>query len=726
MMNKNNAILGRYGIIVMLLLLSAVWIFIRAGQIAVPSDRREGLRDHGRRAVVTNERIILPRRGSIYTHDGRLLAASESSFTVSLDFLASYRIREDSIMNHVDALSRALARKFPERTAAQYRNIIVSGWQNRYSRRHVRLINRDITYLELRELRECPHMFHSTLRRGLRADDRNARINPFGDLASRTIGGLHRDLDEGGSSGLEQRFEEQLRGRAGIRNRQRRRGHDERGRARDRWIDVEITPAQDGYDIITTIDIDIQEITYRTLRDRMIQLNAEAGTAIVMEVNTGAIRGIANLDRVRRGVYAEGRPNAFSFMHEPGSTFKTVAALVAIEDGLVQPTDSFFVGTGVWRPSNHLTVRDWNAERWDINRRVINRGYMTLQEGGMEMSSNVVMARMLMSRYGNNPARFIEGIERTGLLDNTLVWDIPLQGIEGTMTIHRPGTTGWSNFTSLGVMSYGYAVQVPPIRMLMFHNAIANGGRMIQPFIAQRIVRDGRTVREFSAHVVNPQIASRRTIEQIHNMLVGVTEGEHGTGRTAIRSNYFSIAGKTGTAIIPGGHFVSFVGYFPADNPQYSIFVGIQNPEGIPSGAGMAGTVFRDIAQQIFVRNERLSVDYVQVDTTLQRDPRINHGMWRHNRTLLASLRLPVSGTEDVTDWVRMQRDSIGNHQPQALTLETGVVPDVRGMGARDALYLLESLGLQVNLSGSGRVVSQSLSPGSRLTRGARIDIVLR
>jgi cell division protein FtsI (penicillin-binding protein 3) len=263
----------------------------------------------------------------------------------------------------------------------------------------------------------------------------------------------------------------------------------------------------------------------------------------------------------------------------------------------------------------------------------------------------------------------------------------------------------------------------------MFHNAIANNGRMVQPFVVQQKLRNGRSVREFSAHVVNPQIASQTTLEQIHDMLVGAVAT--GTGRTAIRSRYFDIAGKTGTTVITEGggrtgHFASFVGYFPADNPQYSIFVGIRNPGGNISGAGVAGTVFRNIAEQIFLRNERLPIESVRVDTTLQRAPRINHGKWQHNSTLLASLQMPVSGAEDATDWVRMQRDSIGNHQPQALMLETGVVPDVRGMGARDALYLLESSGLQVNLNGSGRVVSQSLSPGSRLTRGNRIDIALR
>ena len=726
-LNQHNAAIGKYGIIVVLLLIGAVYIFIRTGQIAAPSEERDRLRNEGRRAVETSDRVILPRRGSIYTHDGRLLAASESSFIINLDFRA-YRLREDSIMNHVDAVAASLARMFPERTAAQYRQIIVNGWRNRDRERHARLIPRDINYLELRALRECTHMFHSTLRRGISTTVRNARINPLGDLASRTIGGLHRDLDEGGSSGLEQRFEAYLRGESGVRNRQRRRERVEGGRDRDVWVDVIQTPPKDGYDIVTTLDVDIQEITYRTLRNRLIDLNASAGTAIVMEVQSGAIRGITNLDRVRRGEYAEGRPHAFSMMHEPGSTFKTIATLVALEDGLVQPTDTFRVGTGVWRPNQHFPngIRDWNAERWDDNNRVINRGYMTLQEGGMAMSSNVVMARMLMSRYSDNPRRFIEGVERTGLMDNTLQWCVPLQGIEGTMTMHRPGEPGWSNFTSLGVMSFGYAVQVPPIRMLMFHNAIANNGRMIQPFIAQRIMQDGRTVREFSANVVNSRIASRRTIAQMHDMLVAVTENEHGTGRTYIRSSYFSIAGKTGTAVIPGGHFVSFVGYFPADNPQYSIFVGIQNAEGIQSGARMAGVVFRDIAEQIFVRNERLPVNYVRIDENLPQEPRMNHGSWQHNRTLLTSLRMPVTGAREATDWVRMQRDSIGNFQPQALPVEADVVPDVRGMGARDALYLLERSGLQVNIRGSGRVREQSLAPGSRFARGNRIDITLR
>jgi cell division protein FtsI (penicillin-binding protein 3) len=710
--DKKSAILGKYGIVVVFLLLFAVMIFVSAGSIVFSPDREKWIAV-GASETVRGNRAVLPRRGNIYTHDGRLLAASEPSYTITIDFKAQ-GLREDSLMQHVNALAETLARNFPNRTAAQYRSLIVNGLQQREERRHVRLITRDINFVELKEIRACPIWRQSTLRSGLVATERNARVKPFGNLATRTVGNVFADLESGGSSGLELRFDSLLRGVSGERHLQRIPGG---------FINVEVTPAQDGYDIVTTIDAEIQEITERALRDMLIETSAASGTAIVMEVQSGKIRGVSNLDRVRPGEYAERGPNAFSFMHEPGSTFKTIATLIALEDGVVQPTDTFFVGNGVWQPSRHLTVTDWNARR-------VNRGYMTVQEG-MEMSSNVVMARMLLDRYGDNQARFIEGLDRIGL-HYPLTWDVPLQGREGTMRVHRPGETGWSNFTSLGVMSFGYATEIPPIRMLMFHNAIANGGKMIQPFVAQRIVRDGRTVQEFSAHVVNPQIASRRTIGQIHDMLVGVTESEIGTGSTFIRSDYFRIAGKTGTAQLSAGggygagHFVSFVGYFPADNPQYSIFVGVRNPQVLhPSGARHAGVVFRNIAEQIFVRNERLSVNHVRIDTTLATEPRLKNGKWRKNRTLLAALQLPVSSPDEATDWVRMQIDSIG-HRPQPLSVEPGIVPDVRGMGARDAVYLLEKSGLRVNLSGSGRVATQSLSPGSRLARGTVVSIVLR
>ncbi|MDR0332037.1 MAG: transpeptidase family protein [Dysgonamonadaceae bacterium] len=726
-MKKNKSIiLGKYGAIVVVLLLFAVLIFISAAKIAFPSDTREEWRREGRRQTVREGRIILPKRGNIYTHDGRLLAASEPSYIITMDFWAD-GIVKDSILNHIDALSASLARKFPDRTATQYRNLMMGGWQTREreeqqiaagnnvrkSRGSARIISRDINYADLKEIRSCPALNQSTLRNGLIAQERSSRVTPFNNLASRTIGNVFADLEKGGSSGLELRFDSLLRGENGVKDRQRIQG---------RWRDVIITPAKNGYDIITTLDAGIQDIAERSLRDMLIETNAESGTAIVMEVKTGAIRAITNLDRVRSGIYAEGSPNAFSWMHEPGSTFKTVAAMIALEDGVVQTTDSFLVGNGVWVRNNRLTVTDWDARR-------VNRGHYTLQRG-MEMSSNVVMAKMLLQGYSDNPEKFVAGIDRIGLNDTSLVWDVPLRGREGSAFVRRPGDGFWSNATSLGVMSYGYETQIPPIRMLMFYNAIANNGKMIQPFIAQRIARDGRTIKEFSARVVNPNIFQKRTTrEQIHEMLVGVVES--GTA-TSIKSPYFDIAGKTGTAQLANrsgygaGHFVSFAGYFPADNPEYTIFVGIRNPSGIPSGARHSGMVFKNIAEQIFVRENRLTVDHVRVDTTLATDPRLKNGKWQHNRALLSSLRMPVGNVAEASDWVRMQRDSVGNHQPRALAVETGVIPDVRGMGARDALYLLEKSGLRVNLDGSGRVISQTLSPGSRLARGATIGITLR
>jgi cell division protein FtsI (penicillin-binding protein 3) len=724
---NENAILGKYGVIVtVLLLFVAVPILISAAKNALPSDTREEWRREGKRQTVREGRIILPKRGNIYTHDGRLLAASEPSYIITIDFWAN-GIVKDSLLSHIDALSASLSRHFPDRTAAQYRNIIMSGWQTREreqqqiaagnnirkSRGSARIISRDINYAELKELRSYPLWNQSTLRNGLIAQERNSRITPFNNLASRTVGNVFADLEKGGSSGLELRFDSLLRGESGVKDRQRIHG---------RWRDVIITPAKDGYDIITTLDAAIQDIAERSLRDMLIESNAESGTAIVMEVKTGAIRAITNLDRVRSGVYAEGSPNAFSWMHEPGSTFKTVAAMIALEDGVVQATDSFLVGNGVWVRNNRLTVTDWDARR-------VNRGHYTLQRG-MEMSSNVVMARMLLQGYNDNPGKFVAGIDRIGLNDTSLVWDVPLRGREGSAFVRRPNDRHWSNATSLGVMSYGYETQIPPIRMLMFYNAIANNGKMVQPFIAQRIVRDGRTVKEFSARVVNPNIFQKRTTrEQIHEMLVGVVE--NGTA-TTIKSPYFDIAGKTGTAQLANrsgygaGHFVSFAGYFPADNPQYTIFVGIRNPSGIPSGARHSGMVFKNIAEQIFVRENRLTVNHVRVDTTLTTEPRLKNGRWQQNRTLLTPLRLSVGDLSEASDWVRMQRDSVGRHQPRALTIEENIIPDVRGMGARDAVYLLEKSGLRVSIDGSGRVISQTLSPGSRLARGSTIGITLR
>ena len=723
-----KSILGRYGLIVTLLMCLAVAIIFKAAKIVFTAEGKKW-REVGLKETVIRDRVILPKRGNIYTHDGKLLATTEPLYSIYMDFWAG-GMEKDTLEKYVGDLSVALSKKFPDRSAAQYKSVIMNGWMTREKEereirenqargsdkkvpirsRYVKILRRDISYVELKEIRKYPFWNQRSNRSGLIAEERNARKKPFGNLATRTVGNVYKDLEKGGASGLELKYDSLLSGVPGVKFRQKIQG---------KWMDVVEKPAEEGWDIVTTIDADIQDIAERSLRDKLIETEAESGTAIIMEVQSGEIKGIVNLDRLSNGDYAEGNPNAFSYMNEPGSTFKTVTAMVALDDGVVTPTDSFYVGNGLFQ-YNKRWVRD---HYW---RRGQNRGFLTVAEG-MAISSNVVMSKIVLKGYENNPAKYVEGIDRIGLRKQ-LKWDVPLNGIEGTSSIRFPDdkTNYWSK-TTLPWMSFGYETKIPPIYMLMFYNGIANGGNMIKPFIAKQFVKDGKVVREMEAEVINPMMCKETTLQQIQDMLVGVIE--EGTAKV-VDSDYFPIAGKTGTAQIAsgggyGGYYVSFCGYFPADKPMYTIFVGLRKPKGVPSGGGMAGMVFKNIAEQTYVRKVQLTVEDCKIDSTLQKEPVIKHGNWKQNQKLLTLLNYPAGKPEEATDWVKMTQDSLF-YQPQPLTINTSLIPDVRGMGARDAIYLLEKMGLRTNLTGAGKVVSQSFTPGQKLVRGTTITITLQ
>jgi cell division protein FtsI (penicillin-binding protein 3) len=725
---KNKGILGRYGLIVSILMLFSVMIIFSAGKIMFSSEGRKW-REVGEKETVIRDRVILPKRGNIYTYDDKLLASTEPIYSIYMDFWAD-GIQKDTLTKYVGDLSVALAKKFPDRSASQYKNIIMSGWNLREKEekqilenrakgidervslrsRYVKILRNDINYIDLKEIRTYPFWNQRSNRSGLIAEERNARKKPFGNLANRTVGSVYKDIEKGGASGLELKYDSLLRGVPGVKYRQKIQG---------KWMDVVEEPAKEGWDIVTTIDADIQDIAERALNSKLVETEAESGTAIIMEVKTGEIKGIVNLDRMSNGNYAEGNPNAFSYMNEPGSTFKTVSTMIALDDGVVTPTDSFYVGTGLYQ-YNKRWVRD---HYW---RRGQDRGYLTITEG-MELSSNIVMSKMVLKGYEDKPEKFIDGIDRIGLRKQ-LTWDVPLNGIEGTSAIRYPNDKNnyWSK-TTLPWMSFGYETQIPPIYMLMFYNGIANGGKMIKPFIAKKFVENGKVIKEFEAEVVNPKICKESTLEEIQKMLISVVE--NGTAKV-VASDYFSIAGKTGTAQIAGGgaysgYYVSFSGYFPAEEPMYTIFVGLRKPKGVPSGGGMAGMVFKNIAEQTYLRKVRLSVEDCKVDSTLQKAPEIKHGNWDNSKTVLNKLNLSVTDNKSYSDWVKIKLDSV-EYQTEALALNNSLIPDVRGMGARDAVYLLEKSGLRVNLNGSGKVVSQSFRPGQNLVKGTTITLTLR
>jgi cell division protein FtsI (penicillin-binding protein 3) len=725
---NNKGILGKYGLIVTLLMLFSIMIIFSAGKIVFSSEGKKW-KEVGEKETVIRDRVILPKRGNIYTHDYKLLASTEPIYSIYMDFWAD-GIKKDTLMKYVGDLSISLAEKFPDRSASQYKNVILNGWDLREREakkiaenrakgieervplrsRYVKIIRRDINYIELKEIRTFPFWNQRSNRSGLIAEERNARKKPFGNLATRTVGSVYKDIEKGGASGLELKYDSLLQGVSGVKYRQKIQG---------KWMDVIEEPAKEGWDIVTTLDADIQDISERALMDKLMETEAESGTAIIMEVKTGEIKGIVNLDRLSDGNYAEGNPNAFSYMNEPGSTFKTVTTMVALDDGVIVPTDSFYVGNGLYQ-YNKRWVRD---HYW---RRGQDRGYLTVGEG-MDISSNVVMSKIVLKGYEDKPEKFIDGIDRIGLRKQ-LKWDVPLSGIEGTSSIRYPNDKDnyWSK-TTLPWMSFGYETQIPPIYLLMFYNGIANGGKMIKPFIAKQFVENGKVVMNVEAEVVNPKICKDTTLDEIQEMLKSVVV--NGTAKV-VGSDYFDIAGKTGTAMIAGGggysgYYVSFCGYFPADEPMYTIFVGLRKPKGVPSGGGMAGMVFKNIAEQTYLRKVQLSVDDCRIDSTLNKEPEIKNGNTKKSLMLLSSLNLKVDKPQEDYDWVKVNLDSI-EYKPVPIEINATLIPDVIGMGARDALYLLEKSGLKVNLNGSGKVVAQSLRPGQRLVKGSTVSVTLR
>lgn len=728
--DTKNIAVSRYGWLVLFISLIFIGVIVCIVNIRfVEGKMWQALGD---REMTKGDRDIIPNRGSIFACDGRLLATSEPLYTVYIDFLAD-GIRKDTLMKYVVPLSHALAKKFPDRSASQYERIIRDGWalsrkdsvvlkkleaerkEGKPRRtvalksRNIKLIRHDIGYMDLKELQTFPFLSQRSNRSGMKTEERYVRLKPFGNLAGRTVGSIYKDFADGGASGLELKYDSLLRGEKGIRSRQRIQG---------RWIDVVEMEAKDGEDIKTTLDVDVQDIVEKALYNKLVETEAESGCAIIMETETGEVKAISNLDRTSSGGYAEGNPNVFSYMSEPGSTFKTVSLMVALEDGVVTPRDSFYVGTGVF------TYKGKNVNDHDY-RKGVDKGFVSVAKG-MYSSLNTVIAQMILKGYESNPQKFAEHIHQLGITKK-LEWDVPLKGIEGTSAIRFPNDKAnpWSK-TTLPWMSFGYETQVPPIYILMFYNGIANNGKMIKPFFTKAFMRDGSIQKEFETEVVNPQLCSEKTLSEVQEILRGVVTD--GTGK-AINSDLFSIAGKTGIALIASrggyeGYYVSFCGYFPAEKPKYTCFVGIRRPKGIPSGGLMPGAVFKTIAESVYMRDLVSTPVVATKDTVYTLAPKVKSGMQKNTEFVLKTLNQKYDLTTASGEWVKAI-DSADGITLQINDIKKDLTPNVIGMGARDAIYLLENSGLKVNMTGAGKVVEQSMPTGSKIIRGSLITIRL-
>lgn len=707
--SKNNRILSYYFIIVLLLGVVVIGILMRIFETAfVEKEKWEKVAESQKRP----NRLVLPGRGNIYSADGELMATSVPRYYMYIDFKAD-GLNPDTLNHYVDSLSYYLSNKLKNRTKAGYRAYLLRGLRSK-SRQYPVYEGR-ISYTDLKEIKTYPFFRLSKYKSGFYTKEMVQRQKPFGSLASRTIGDIYGEIEAGGTTkgknGLELQYDTLLRGQAGLSSVRRVGGG---------WTNViEIEPVN-GMDIRTTIDIDIQDITEKALVDKLKEIDAESGTAVVMEVTTGEIKAITNMGRIREGVYGETKNLAVADESEPGSTFKVASMMVALEDGVCKPTDSVDVGNGVFMYKG-ARMTDHNADKGGY--------HMISAEKAIWNSSNIGVAKLILRGYERNPSKFVEGLYRIGI---NIPLNLEIPGA-GRAKIRKPSdsTRYWSK-TTLPWMSFGYETQIPPIYTLTFFNAIANGGKLVRPMFTKEILKDGEVIKSFSTEVLKPAICSEKTLEIIKGMLLGVVE--QGTGK-AVHSDVVRIAGKTGTAQISQGaagyraagksHQVSFCGYFPADNPQYSCIVVIRRPQiGYPSGGTMSGGVFKSIAEKIYATTTSFNLAKMPIDSVAVKVPYVKGGDLRALENILKQFGIAVETDSIDSPWVLTGVKEPGL-ELKNMTVKRGLVPHVVGMGAKDAVYLLENQGLRVSLSGMGCVTSQSIPSGSRIVKGQTIAIVL-
>jgi cell division protein FtsI (penicillin-binding protein 3) len=603
--------------------------------------------------------------------------------------------------DNIDSVSIYLSSILGEGTAAEYKRELMNVFdrQNRYY-----LLHKNIGFKQYQALREISFIKKNKNKNGFIFVENEKRLTPFGLLANRTIG-LSREYTDGSGKlvtknvGLEKTYDSLLKGVTGNRLVRRVAG--------GAFVPVEgseIEP-QNGSDVMTTIDVNIQDVVEQALLKVMMENECTNGTCIVMEVKTGKIKAIANLGRQADGSYLEDFNYAIT-KSEPGSTFKLVTMLAGLEDQYINLNSTVNLEGGKWSFSNRTV---WDSERH-------HRTDVTYQQA-FELSSNVGMAKLAVNHYYKQPEKFIAHLKRLKLDQPT---GIDLVG-ESNPSIPNTSSKNWSS-VALPWISFGYNIAISPLQTLTIYNAVANGGKMMKPYLVNSVMQDGKLIKEFKPTVVLDSICSKTTLEQLKTCLEGVVIS--GTAKS-LQSPFFSFAGKTGTAQVANGnkgytehiYQASFAGYFPANDPKYSCIVVIKNKPFAARyyGALVAGPVFREIANKLFTVDAELYANYkhtVSTDST--------NAVWKGSakdfNTIAKQVKSKIVDTGKKGEWstVHANRNQV---QSNHWRVESGTMPDLKGFGLKDALELLEKQQLQVIATGKGKVVGQSILPGTAVQR---------
>ena len=656
-------------------------------------------------------------RGNILSADGQVLATSLPEYRLFLDPMswepdsarrAKDQVVRDSILNtKLDSMLTGVKRIIPDFEVERTREAILKG--RKKCSHSISLYPKRVTYIQLTELKKLPLLNLPLGKSGFYTEEYRRRKNPYGRLAIRTIGSLRSENDEP-LNGLELAFDSLLSGKPGTYHKLK---------VANRYITQIDTPSVDGCDLVTTIDVGMQDLTEKVLGDQLRSIGARAGMCILMEVQTGNIKAISSLSRLENGGYAEIDPRAVTNMMEPGSVFKPMSFMVAMEDGKINMNTTCNTGNGI----REMYGRKMRDSDW----RKGGNGVLTVPEI-IKKSSNVGVSTLIDNAYASNPDQFVAGLQRIGIMEDL---HIPIPGYRvPRIRYKRDNPSRWYG-TTLPWMSIGYETQVPPISTLTFYNGVANGGKLVQPRFVTEIRRNDEVVKEFPVVVLREKMCKDQTLRDIQTCLEGVVGKNSGTGKLAY-SKYFRVAGKTGTAQIWSKHgfaanyLVSFAGYFPADRPKYSMIVCIEKTA--PAYGGMhCCPVFKKIAETVMARD--LNADYRAArDSTVLRHelPFMAAGNLNALNNVLGAIGLGKQGLP-VTSSGIVWGSNTGTDRQVRLTQETTVqgMPSLIGYGLRDAVYRLERMGLRVKATGVGHVVRQSIAPGTRVQRGMRVGLLL-
>ncbi|MDB9821961.1 transpeptidase family protein [Flavobacteriaceae bacterium] len=661
-MEQQKQIMNRFYLFVLGLFLFA---FVLVGKLLyIQTQEGAYYRELAQQRTVKNV-ILQPSRGNIYSDDESLLATTVPRYEIRWDAKVP---SNDLFQRNKKALAKGLSDLLGETQEHHLLNLErAKRKENRYT-----LIGRNLTYSEYKQIKTLPLFSLSSLRGGLIVESKLIREHPLGKIGERTIGYEKRDVaGDYLRVGLEGAFSQYLKGENGRRLKQKI--------ANGQWKPIndnnEKEPTE-GYDVYTTINVNFQDIAHHALLGQLEKYEAEHGTVVVMETKTGAVKAIANLGRTAKGKYFEKLNYAVGTTYEPGSTFKLMAMIAALEDKVAEPHDLIDTKKGILTFYGKYKVRDSKKGGY---------GLIPLSKA-FEVSSNTGIVQMIHSNYKNQPRKFIDRLYNMGLNEKL---GIAITG-EGQPKIPYPSDQNWNGIT-LPWMAYGYGVELTPLQTLTFYNAVANNGEMVKPRFIDRINSLGNeTIKHFEKEVLNPSICSQETIEKVQKMMFNVVDKKWGTG-FAIKDNTFTMAGKTGTCQVDYAtddvqYISSFVGYFPADNPEYSCIVLIYKPNKRKGyyGATVAAPVFKEIAKKMYYST-------------------------------------PV---EMIVGLDSLQQSNKKQPSIEELLL-TKTIPNLKGMPAMEALSLLEQMGIKVTLKGSGKVIRQSIKSGEKVKPNSSILLEL-